>query len=273
MLGGAAQGSFTRLDMRAPSINDDSPIPEMEADNADNNDDEFEAYYRPLHSLIQQHNLDGLDLDVEEHMSLAGIIRLIDRLKTDFGPSFLITLAPVATALCYGGCGPHNLSGFDYEALEVMRGDSIAWYNVQFYCGWGSVADSLGYEMIIARGWRREKVVVGMVTSPWNGEGWVEMGVWDGVLAGLVERSAGGDAGFGGVMGWEYFNALPGGTERPWEWAVGMRRCLDGWCARGQSRGRGGEEDDCGDGATGEDAQRVMDKFQKATGDDSPALT
>ena len=78
MLGGAAQGSFQRLDRSGG---------------------EFEAYYVPLRDMIRRHNLDGLDLDVEEPMSLNGIIRLIDRLKTDFGPEFLITLAPVATAL------------------------------------------------------------------------------------------------------------------------------------------------------------------------------
>jgi len=27
-------------------------------------------------------------------------------------------------------------------------------------------------------------------------------------------------------MGWEHFNALPGGTERPWEWAAHMSRVL-----------------------------------------------
>lgn len=31
---------------------------------------------------------------------------------------------------------------------------------------------------------------------------------------------------FGGVMGWEYFNSLPGGEERPWEWAREMTRHL-----------------------------------------------
>src|SRR4051812_41130764 len=110
MLGGAAKGSFTRLDK---------------------DDATFEAYYIPLRNLIRERALDGLDLDVEEPMSLAGIIRLIDRLKADFGSSFLITLAPVAAALI-SDKEEHNLSGFNYEALEVMRGTSIAWYNTQF---------------------------------------------------------------------------------------------------------------------------------------------
>ena len=106
MLGGAAQGRFRRLD---------------------GFDILFEEYYIPLRDMIRKLGLDGLDLDVEEEMSLGGIIRLIDRLKDDFGKDFLITLAPVATALC----GERHLSGFDYEALEVMRGDRIAWYNTQ----------------------------------------------------------------------------------------------------------------------------------------------
>ncbi|KAI9878634.1 MAG: hypothetical protein M1830_000353 [Pleopsidium flavum] len=198
MLGGAAQGSFTRLDQ---------------------SDAEFEAYYLPLRDMIRRHNLDGLDLDVEEEMSLSGIIRLIDRLKADFGDAFLVTLAPVAPALHRGP----SLSGFDYEALEVMRGGKIAWYNTQFYCGWGTMLDTVGYEMIRACGWPVEKVVVGVVTNPGNGSGFVAMELLEGVLEALVQRFGG----FGGVMGWEYFNSLPGGVERPWEWAACMRRCLD----------------------------------------------
>ena len=40
--------------------------------------------------MIQSNNLNDLDLDVEEAMSLGGIIRLVDRLHADFGPSFII---------------------------------------------------------------------------------------------------------------------------------------------------------------------------------------
>lgn len=198
MLGGAAQGTFARLD---------------------GSDAMFEAYYVPLRNMIRTYGLGGLDLDVEEPMSLSGIIRLIDRLRADFGDAFLITLAPVAPALHRGP----GLSGFDYEALEVMRGAKIDWYNTQFYCGWGTMLDAVGYEMILSCGWPVGKVVVGLVTSPWNGDGFVEMGLLQGVLGGLARRFEG----FGGVMGWEYFNSLPGGVERPWEWARWMRRCMD----------------------------------------------
>ena len=206
MLGGAAKGSFTRLDL------DDST---------------FESYYLPLRNLIRERSLDGLDLDVEEPMSLAGIIRLIDRLKSDFGSQFIITLAPVAAALV-SDRPEHNLSGFSYEALEVMRGKDISWYNTQFYCGWGDLTTTQGFDVMIARGWPASKIVVGMVTNPGNGSGWVAFEILQEVLINLRERYPA----FGGVMGWEYYNSLPGDKERPWEWAGWMTRCLRTWLVR-----------------------------------------
>lgn len=111
MLGGAAKGTFS-------------------VDRLGSDDDAaFERYYRPLRDLVRERALDGLDLDVEEEMSLGAAVRLVDRLRADFGPDFIITFAPVAAALLNSR---NNLSGFDYEALEVMRGREIAWYNCQF---------------------------------------------------------------------------------------------------------------------------------------------
>ncbi|KAI5852466.1 glycoside hydrolase superfamily [Morchella snyderi] len=196
MLGGAAQGTFTRLDAADAAA--------------------FEAYYAPLRELLEIYAPHGVDLDVEEPMSLAGIVRLIDRLKADFGPDFIVTLAPVAAALQGGG----NISGFSYEALEAARGASVSWYNAQFYCGWGSLEDTRGYEAVVRRGWPPEKVVAGIVTNGRNGAGWVGMDTLQAVLMQLGEFFPG----FGGVMGWEYFNCLPGDVEKPWEWVecVGM---------------------------------------------------
>lgn len=199
MLGGAAKGSYTRLDQDEAT---------------------FERYYQPLHAMIKERDLDGLDLDVEEQMSLAGIIRLIDRLRADFGPEFLITLAPVATALLDAS---RNLSGFDYVALEVMRGKQIAWYNAQFYCGWGDANQSDMYEMItLHHGWPAEKVVMGLITNIESGAGWVPLEILKPVVGYIVQVLPK----FGGVMGWEYFNSLPGNKERPWEWAEGVTEIL-----------------------------------------------
>ncbi|EMC99495.1 glycoside hydrolase family 18 protein [Baudoinia panamericana UAMH 10762] len=202
MVGGAAKGSFEMLDRNDPQM--------------------FETYYVPLRDMLRKHNFDGIDLDIEEAMSMDGCIRLIDRLRADFGPSFLITLAPVATGLLVGQ--PH-LSGpaFDYHVLEAMRGHEIAWYNTQFYNGWGDANTSFWYETIIATGWKPEKVVFGLLTNPGNGgSGYVAQPHIDSVLRAMRARHPN----FGGVMGWEYFNALPGDRERPWEWAAHMSRVL-----------------------------------------------
>ncbi|KAK1770418.1 chitinase [Phialemonium atrogriseum] len=198
MLGGAAPGTYARLD-------GDRAV--------------FEAYYAPVRDLVRARRLDGLDLDVEEPMSLGGIVRLIDRLRADFGPAFIITLAPVAAALVTPA---RNLSGFAYGALEALRGREIAWYNAQFYCGWGDCSNTLMYGALMAMGWPARKVVVGVVTNPENGSGYVP---WD-VLASVIPALADRYPGFGGVMGWEYFNGLPGGRERPWEWAELMTALL-----------------------------------------------
>lgn len=111
MLGGAAKGAFAKETLDS----DDDAV--------------FERYYGAVRDMVRERQLDGLDLDVEEPFSLGGVVKLIDRLRADFGKDFVITLAPVAPALLDAR---RNLSGFDYEALEVMRGRDIAFYNCQF---------------------------------------------------------------------------------------------------------------------------------------------
>ena len=184
MVGGAAQGTFQRLQ------------------------NEFETYYPRLKNVITTYGLDGVDLDVEETMSQAAINRLIDQLVADFGDGFIITLAPVATALSGGG----NLSGFNYETLERERGSKIDWYNAQFYCGWGSMANTTGYDNIINRGlFTPNKVVAGVITNSANCGGYVPLATLKTTLGALVAKYPT----FGGVDGWEYFNSDPGGTAAP----------------------------------------------------------
>ena len=205
MLGGAAKGTFARLDYSESRT--DIPVAR------------FEAYYQPLRDMLRRYNLDGLDLDVEEEMSLPGIVHLIDRLKADFGRDFIITLAPVATALMANR--PH-LSGFDYRLLEAARGSSIAWYNTQFYNGWGGIETPWAYEEIMRTGFPAQKVVAGMLTNPRHGgSGYVLLPQTAAVLSYLIEKYPD----FGGVMGWEYWCGLPN-EEQPWIWACCMSLCL-----------------------------------------------
>jgi hypothetical protein len=101
---------------------------------------------------------------------------------------------------------PH-LSGFSYPELECsIHGREVAWYNTQFYCGWGDAGTTAWYDAIIAAGWKPERVVLGVVTNPGNGAGHVPVKKLREVCAVLREKYKNTGLGFGGVMGWEYFN-------------------------------------------------------------------
>ncbi|KAL6882287.1 endo-N-acetyl-beta-D-glucosaminidase precursor [Trichoderma longibrachiatum] len=192
MVGGAAPGSFN-------------------AQTLDSTDAAtFEHYYGQLRDAIVNFQLEGMDLDVEQPMSQAGISRLVARLRADFGSDFLITLAPVASALENSS----NLSGFSYAALQQAQGSNVDWYNTQFYSGFGSMADTADYDRIVANGFAPAKVVAGQLTTP-EGAGWIPTSNLNNTIISLVSEYGQ----IGGVMGWEYFNSLPGGTAEPWEWA------------------------------------------------------
>lgn len=215
---------------------------------------QFEAYYGPLASLIRSRSLDGIDLDIEEAFALSSLTRLLQRLKSDFGSSFIITLAPVApaliplrpylTSLCQKLLNPttqhsslpsviraflkpgilktrEHLSGFNHLELEASdAGKLIDWYNVQLYNGWGDARTTQLYDLIVATGWKPQRVVLGVLTNPGNGgSGHISLDRLKSVVEGLVGRY-GRD--FGGVMGWEYFNAgmEKGDAKGPWEWVT-----------------------------------------------------
>ncbi|PMD14886.1 glycoside hydrolase family 18 protein [Hyaloscypha hepaticicola] len=108
-------------------------------------DDEFNAYYQPLLALLKRkkkHNLDGLDIYIEEKVSISVPLRLINALYQDLGPSSILTMAPLAAAL--SDKDGSNLSGFSYFTLDTLTTipcttsspfNLISFYNVQFYSG------------------------------------------------------------------------------------------------------------------------------------------
>ena len=166
------------------------------------------------------HRLDGIDLDVEQPESLANIVTLIQRLRTDFGKDFIITLAPVASALI----GRSNLSGFDYQTLEQKYGHEIDWYNAQFYSGFGSMSHATDYNDIVTNcPLRPSRLVAGTLSNKDNGDGWVELDIVKSTVRQLLKKY--GDS-FGGIAAWEYYNSKPD-TDEPWEWAAEMGQEMD----------------------------------------------
>jgi len=199
MLGGAAPGSYECL------------VP-----------DQFDTYYPLLRDAIRQYDIDGMDLDVEQAVSLEDIVHLITQLRTDFGQDFIITLAPVASALVEAA----NLSGFDYIELEKQVGPSISWYNAQFYSGFGTVFPDDQYINITQYGMGLDpsRLVATVLTNPDSGFGYVDP---DEVVSSITALIAKFGAKFGGVAGWEYFNSVPS-QSKPWQWAGMMTRAMKG---------------------------------------------
>jgi len=200
MVGGAAPGSFNTQTL----------------DSTDSTT--FEHYYGQLRDVIRKYHLQGMDLDVEQTMSDDGIARLISRLRRDFGPDFLITLAPVASALDNSA----NLSGFDYKALEQGLGRDIAFYNAQFYNGFGFMGTPDDYEAVVSNGFSASKVLAGQITTPDAGSEFIPFDQLKTTIQALQARYGQ----IGGIMGWEYFNSEPGGTPEPWRWAQEMTQIL-----------------------------------------------
>jgi chitinase len=172
--------------------------------------------------LISSHRLDGIDLDVEKFESLGNIEKLIKQLRTDFGADFIITLAPVASALKGGG----NLSGFDYKTLEQDYGDEINWYNAQFYSGFGSMNDPTDYNEIVSD-WLLDpsRLVAGTLSNKDNGDGWVKLDTVKSTVRQLMKKYGNR---FGGIAAWEYYNSKPD-TDEPWTWAAVMQVAMVNW--------------------------------------------
>ena len=195
MLGGAAQGSYALLFSQ------------------------WSTFYPILRGTLATYHLDGIDLDVEEQVSLANIEMLIAQLRHDFGKRFTITLAPVVTDFTQNS----GLSGFSYPALyRSAYGADVAWYDVQFYSGFGTLASPSDYEAIVNAGFAPEKIVAGMIANPNDGYGYVPVAQVAQTVHGLTKRYPT----FGGVDDWEYFDALPDGPANPDAWAALMARAM-----------------------------------------------
>ncbi|MFD0399954.1 glycosyl hydrolase family 18 protein [Kitasatospora sp. NPDC059811] len=201
LLGGAAQGTYGLLDK------------------------DFGTYYPPVRDALRTYRLDGIDLDVEEAFHEATAERLIRQLRSDFGPDFLITLAPGPGELTMPEGG--NLPFLDYRTLEKQVGPLIRWYNTQFYCGNGSLADTADYDAVIRNQFPASKVVAAGITNDnLDCEGYVDMPVLQRTLRALADKYPD----FAGAAGWEYALSRnvdgPNCPTGPASWYCAVRQAL-----------------------------------------------
>jgi hypothetical protein len=169
---------------------------------------------------LRSHNINGLDLDVEENVSIDSLLQLSRQLVADMGKDFILTSAPVASAMFQSGASNlNNVSYFDFDAqaTDVNRpnGKLISWYNIQAYNGWGNPSTTFTYDNVIQSGWAPSRIVLGVPDSPADASGWVALSQLGSVITALRREYSD----FGGVVGWEYFNAgTADGLTNAWQW-------------------------------------------------------
>jgi hypothetical protein len=149
-------------------------------------------------------------------------LRLLRQLNADLGSDFILTMAPVASALL--GSGGNGLHGFNQKEMDDQATDSVrpngklvSWYNAQFYNGWGDARSTAMYDRIISEGgWDAARVVMGVLTNPGDGgSGFVQLPTLKDVVSSLGAKYAD----FGCAVGWEYWAAGTGdGLQYPWQW-------------------------------------------------------
>ncbi|CAK4032940.1 glycoside hydrolase family 18 [Lecanosticta acicola] len=173
MLGGAAPGSYPNLcsGTNGAIIN--------------------EAYYTPLRDTLRYHNVDGLDLDIEEQ------------------PASAIALSTRAAT-----------------ASGRPNGKLVNWYNAQFYNGWGDASTPIGYNAIIANGYAPDRVVLGVLDNPNDaGSGFYRVGTYKTTIATLRANYHN----FGGDAGWEFWDAgASDGYANPSQWVSDIATAVFG---------------------------------------------
>ena len=83
------------------------------------NEETYKQGLQFIKTLISKNPyIKGIDLDIEENVSLLNVQKVIRDLKTIYGKQFIITMAPVCNSLIYNYPG---LGDFVYKDLMSTR--------------------------------------------------------------------------------------------------------------------------------------------------------
>lgn len=152
----------------------------------------FEKYYKWLFNLInaKKNIIKGVDLDIEEVVDINMVIKLINRLKTDFGEKFIISMAPIESSMETDNEG---MGGFIYKTLYNKVGKNIDYFNVQCYYDYSYNT----FKNIIKNGYPEEKIVMGMMSYQFNP-----------TIPIIIKNLRNEYKNFGGIFDWEYNDSV-----------------------------------------------------------------
>ena len=163
----------------------------------------FDVYYETLRSfLVSKPWIQGINLDVEETVTIENIKKLISKIRDDFGEKFVISMAPVSSAMESDVPG---MGGFVYKELfNSKEGKLIDYYNCQCYESFSLET----YKNIINNGYPENKIVMGMMSGQFTDDS------FEGVVRSIKEKYPN----VCGFYDWEYLDAPPN-KDDPSEWA------------------------------------------------------
>ena len=169
----------------------------------------YDVYFPLLINTIKKYNLDGVDLDIEEYVSIDNVRRIISDLDQIFDSNFIITMAPIQSSLQSNNPG---MGSFVYKDLfNTKEGQRINYFNGQFYGDFSLSA----YQAVINNGYPEEKVVMGMISSQ-NFQN--NLKVMKDIIINYPKA--------GGFFNWEYFNSPPEYPNNPGAWAYDVSKTI-----------------------------------------------
>jgi chitinase len=175
----------------------------------------YNIFYPMWVKMLQTYGFDGVDLDVEEPVTIANLQQFINDLRNDFPSNFLITAAPVCLALQTGN--DPLAGGINWATVK----NQLDWFNIQFYSGFGTLATTADYIAIINQGYSPNQILGGALTNRADGGGYVPIITVCNTLSQLNTLYKGQ---LGGAMGWEFFNANDTAENiDPTGWASAMK--------------------------------------------------
>ena len=171
----------------------------------------YDTYYPMLLQTLKSHSwITGIDLDIEESVSIDNIKMLMRDIHDEFGDDFVITMAPLAGSLTNDVAG---MGGFIYKDLyNSPEGKFITRFNVQAY---GSYTFET-FQAIVNNGYPAKKIVLGMVTGQFSKNSFKD-------ALDEVKHITHIYKDIGGVFCWEYCNSPPDMND-PSDWARLMRQ-------------------------------------------------
>ena len=170
---------------------------------------DFKTYYPLLKNLLElQDHIGGINIDIEEEVSLDKVKMLLRLLKQDF-PHFKISMAPIAESMISDSPG---MGGFSYKDLYNSYEERlIDWFNVQAYDSFSFET----YDKIIQNGYPPEKIVIGHESGQFTKDTFH-------IAINEVSKIVKKYPSMSGVYDWEYLNAPPVEND-PSQWAHRMK--------------------------------------------------